>query len=80
MLTSTNATTDDRKDYELVLGKFDDFFKVRKNVIYERAQFNRRNQQSGETTEQYIMVLYDLAANSDYGDMQSEMIRDRLVV
>ena len=26
------------------------------------------------------MVLYDLAANCDYGDMQSEMIRDRLEV
>jgi len=80
VLTSTNATEDDRKDYDLVLAKFDEFFQVRKNVIYERARFNRRNQLSGETAEEYIMVLYNLAENCDYGAMKTEMIRDRLVV
>ena len=80
VLTSTNATAEERKDYKKVLDKFDSFFKVRKNVIYERARFNKRNQQSGETAERYIMVLYDLAENCDYGDMREELIRDRLVV
>ena len=77
VLSSTNATADDRKDYDTVLGKFDAFFQVRKNV---RARFNRRNQQSGETAKQYIMALYDLAQYCDYKDMKEEMIRDRLVV
>jgi len=44
VLTSTNATTEDRADYKRVLEKFDSFFQVRKNIIYERARFNRRNQ------------------------------------
>ena len=52
-----NATDEERKEYEKVLDKFDYFFQVRRNVIYERAKFNRSNQQSGETAEQYIMVL-----------------------
>ena len=60
--------------------KLDDFFKVRKNVIYERARFNRRNQRQGETAEQYIMALYELVENCEYGTMKDEMIRDRLVV
>ena len=60
--------------------KFDSFFQVRKNVIYERAGFNRRNQQSGETAEQYIMALYDLVEHCNYGALKEEMIRDRLVV
>ena len=80
VLSSTNATTEDRKDYKKVLEKFDSFFQVRKNVIYERARFNRRNQQSGETAEQYIMVLYDLVEHCEYGELKDEMIRDRLVV
>jgi hypothetical protein len=42
--------------------------------------FNRRSQQSRETAEQYIMALYDLAENCEYGDLKAEMIRDRLVV
>ena len=37
VLTSTNITAQNRKKYDKVLGKFDDFFKVRKNVIDERA-------------------------------------------
>ena len=80
VLTSTNITAEERKIYDTVIAKLDEFFKVRKNVIFERARFNRRNQLEGESAEHYIMALYDLAANCEYGDMQSEMIRDRLVV
>ena len=80
VLASTNATADDRKEYGSILAKFDSFFQVRKNVIYERARFNRRNQQSGESSEEYIMALYSLAENCEYGAMEEEMIRDRLVV
>ena len=77
---STNATSDDRKDFDRTIAKFDEYFKVRKNVIYERARFNRRNQQSGESAEQYIMALYALSEHCEYGNMTEEMIRDRLVV
>ena len=80
VLTSTNATEDDRKDYDKVLKLFDDFFQVRRNIIFERARFNRRNQLPGESSEQYIMSLYTLAANCNYGAFEHEMIRDRLVV
>ena len=62
------------------MSKFDAFFKVRRNVIYERARFNRRSQQPGETSEQFIMALYELADNCEYGEMKDEMIRDRIVV
>ena len=80
VLTSTNITTDEKKDYETVLDKFNEYFKVRKNVIFERARFNRRNQLKGESVEQYITDLYRLAETCEYGDMTSQMIRDRLVV
>ena len=79
VLTSTNITTEERKDYETVL---DEYFKVRKNVIFERARFNCRNQLKGESAEQYIIDLYRLAetCGCEYGDMTSQMIRNRLVV
>ena len=80
VLTSTNTTEDERKVYQTVLDKFDSFFKVRRNVIYERIRFNRRNQLENETAEQYIMELYRLAESCDYGALRNEMIRDRLVV
>ena len=44
ILTSTDISTDDRKRFEFVIAKFDSFFKVRKNVIFECARFNHRSQ------------------------------------
>ena len=51
VLRSTNISEDDRKKYNVVHEEFDAFFQVRKNVIFERARFNRRNQLEGETAE-----------------------------
>ena len=61
VLSTTNPTTGDRSDYDRAVAKFDYFFQVRKNVIYEHVRFKRRNQQSGESLEQFIMAFYSLA-------------------
>ena len=40
VLTSTNATEEERQvNCSTVMGKFDTFFQVRRNVIFERARF-----------------------------------------
>jgi len=80
ILSSTNISNGDRAKYSSVMGKFDEYFKVRKNVIFERARFNRRNQLPDESVEEYITVLYQLVDSCDYGNFRDEMLRDRLVV
>ena len=80
VLTSMNATAEDRSDYDKVMELLDGYFQVRRNVIFERARFNRWSQLPGESAEEYIMELYSLAANCSYGPMEQELIRDRLVV
>ncbi len=80
VLTSTNISAANRKKFDTVLNKFDSFFDVRENVIYERAKFNQRNQAEGESAEQYITALYSLVDNCNYGALKEEMLRDRLVV
>ena len=67
MLSSTRVTAEERKGFDAVIKKFDAFFKVCKNVIFERARFNRRNQLQGESAEQYIVQLYELTEKCDYG-------------
>ena len=62
------------------MGKFNAFFQVRRNMIFERARFNRQNQLLSKTTEQYIMALNTLAANCNYSALEAKMICDRLVV
>ena len=68
------------KCFATVLAKFDGYFKVRRNVIFERARFNLRNQLPGESAETYIAELYRLIEHCEYGNLRDETIRDRLVV
>jgi hypothetical protein len=56
VLASTNIKEDEKAAYTSVVGKFDCYFKVRKNVIFERARFNRRVQGKSEPVEQFIKL------------------------
>ena len=80
VLVSTNIGDDDRKRYKEVMSKFDEYFKVRRNIIYERAKFNTREQREGETADEYITALYELIETREYGTLKEEILRDRLVV
>ena len=60
--------------------KLDEFFHIRKNVIYERSRFNRRAQLADQSVEQFITNLYQLVENCEYGGLKKEMIHDRIVV
>ena len=63
-----------------MMSRLDDYFKVRKNVSFERARFNRRNQLPGETVEEYVTVLFNLVDSCHYAEFKEEMLHDRLVV
>lgn len=69
-------------NYDAVTAAFTKYFKPRRNIIYERANFNSRLQNDGEPVEEFITELYRLAELCDFRDkaMKEEMIRDRLVV
>ena len=60
--------------------KLNDFFKIRKNVIYERARFNRRVQLADESVEHFITNLYQPVEHCKYGELKEEMVCDRIVV
>lgn len=49
------------------------------NVIYERYIFNNRVQQDKESIETYATQLRALSQTCDYGDLQDQLIRDRIV-
>ena len=57
VLASTNITEEESTDFSQVLQKFNEFFGVRHNVIFERARFNQRNQLPGESAETYFRAL-----------------------
>ncbi|UYV75738.1 hypothetical protein LAZ67_13001174 [Cordylochernes scorpioides] len=79
-LISINLTDIQINNYETVVKKFEEHFIGKRNVIFEKAQFNRKYQQDGEAVEEYIRVLHKITENCNYGSLKEEMIRDRIVV
>jgi len=80
VLASTNITEEEYERFDAVMAKFEEIFKVRQNILFERAKLNKRAQLEGESAEHYITTLYHLAETCNYRDMKAKMVRDRLVV
>ena len=80
MILMFALSAEDVKKYQTVRDKFNAYFVVRRNVIYERARFNRRCQADGESIESYLRDLYELIETCEYGAMRDELLRDRIVV
>ena len=49
VLLSMGTTDTDQANCDAVQEKFESFFRVRRNIIYEHTRFNRQMQQGGET-------------------------------
>ena len=74
VLDTTGISDRDRNKYEVVLGKFDAHFAVTKNVIFERARFNKRKQEKGESIELFITDVHQLAESCEFGTLKNELI------
>ncbi|KAK0142411.1 hypothetical protein N1851_019855 [Merluccius polli] len=70
----------DKKSYESVIDAFEKHCVSKRNVIYERACFNRRSQQPGESVESFITAVHTLAEHCQFRALREELIRDRIVV
>ncbi|XP_064469660.1 uncharacterized protein LOC135384386 [Ornithodoros turicata] len=70
---------EDARKFDKVLEASDAYFVPRHNVIFERAKFNTRVQQDGESAEEFVTVLHSMAYLCNYGALREELIRDRLV-
>ena len=80
ILSSFGLTDNDKKKYETVVAKFESPSIKKQNVIFERAKFNQRKQEEGESADASITDLYCLSGHCKYGGLREEMIRDRIVV
>ena len=76
-LTNINET---KATYQEVKDALDTYFGVSRNVIVERARFNRRVQKPGENVNTFIQDLYQIAEYCEYGILKDDLIRDRIVV
>ena len=79
-LESIGISDGHRKEYSQILSKLDAFFYVRKNVIINRTKSIIIANFLEEPAQQFIASLYNLAIDCQYGELKSEMIRDRILV
>lgn len=69
----------DRDDVEVTLKKFDNYFGTKENVTLLRYKFFTRNQEDGETMQQYVTALRLLSRNCGFVTLQEDLIKDRIV-
>ena len=57
----------DEAKLDPVLAKFEQYCRPRRNVPFQRYCFNRRQQEAGETYEQYRTALRKMAQECEFG-------------
>ena len=80
IFASFNLGEADAKKFDVVIERFNQFFIVKKNVVFKRAQFNIRKQAPSKTASDFITALFKLSKTCAYGELRDQLIRDRLVV
>ena len=74
------ATEGDENKIDPVIAKFEEYCRPRKNIPFERYCFNRRQQEAGETYEQYRTALRKLSQTCEFQTITpEELLRDRLL-
>ena len=79
-ILATLRVDETKASYEEMKSALDNYFGARRNVIVERARFNRRIQRPGESIDSFIQDLYRLADECNYDSLKDDLIRDRIVV
>lgn len=80
IVMSFGLITEEAKQYNMVKGKFEAHFVVKRNVIFERAKFNLRSQQDSESVDNFIPDLYCLAEYCKFGTLRDNLYGDRIMV
>ena len=80
MYTHLDIAEADRKKVDKILQALERHFEPTRNIIYERYKFNTCEQDQGETVAQYITKLRQLASTCEFGVLENDIIRDRLVL
>ena len=80
ILASLKLTDEERASYTTVNGKLDNFFIVKRDVLYEKAKFNIKVQRAGEPVDNFITDVFRFAEHFGFGNLHDLLIRDRIVV
>lgn len=66
--------------YEHILKIFDDYFAPKQNEVMNTFNFNNRRQEDGENFDSFYSNIKQLVKNCNFMDLESRMLRDRIVM
>ena len=70
----------DKKDPAKIVQELKKHFIPQRNVLYERFVFNSAVQKPGETIDEYVVRLHQMADSCEFGTLKDSLIRDRIVI
>ena len=70
----------EREKVQPLLTRSREYCTPRNNITLERYKFNTRVQKPDETVDQFVVDLRQMAKTCDYGVLEEDMVRDRIVV
>lgn len=74
------VVADDKKDdFDELLRLFEEYFTPKKNLTYERNKFLNYKQKAGQSVENYVTELKNMALGCEFGDLKDELIKDIMV-
>ena len=74
------VTEETRKKPDPIIKALRTYFLPQRNVLYERFLFNSAVQKAGETVDQFVLRLRQLADTCEFDTLKDSLIRDRLVI
>ena len=80
ILKFVQLTEAEMEDPRTILDTLQDHFVPVRNILYERYIFHNTEQQAHETIDQYLIKLRRLAEPCQFGNLEDEMVRHRLVL
>ena len=72
-------SAEERADTQIFLERFINYFERKQNIIYQRYMFNSCIQEQGEKFDAYLIKLRHLMKTCEYGALENELLRDRIV-
>ena len=80
LYTTLELTEEQKEKTSEILQALKCHFDPKTNVIYERYQFNTRDQGERETIDQYVTTLRSLSESCEFGALRDDLMRDRIVL
>ena len=68
-----------KTDVKKSLDALEEHFKPICNVVYERYMFNSCRQGPSKSVDQYMTRLHQVVSSCNYGSLEDQILRDRLV-